>query len=241
MRTPTIAVLVAAVALCAGCGSEDESAALPQGSDPVQLDPADFTLTIDHPYWPMSPGDRWVYEESDPEGGKLRVEVTVTSRTKRIIGINARVVHDVVSEDGEVIEDTMDWYAQDRRGNLWYLGEDTKEYEHGIVSTKGSWQAGVDGAQPGIILPAQPEVGMSYRQEYYAGEAEDRAEILSLDERVEVPYGAFDHVLKTADSTPLEPALVEHKFYARGVGPVLAVTASGGSGREELVRFTAAP
>jgi hypothetical protein len=240
MRAPT-AVLIAAVALCAGCGSNEDSEALPQGSEPVELAPADFTLEIDHPFWPMSPGDSWVYEESDQEGGKLRVEVTVTSRTKRIMGIEARVVHDIVTEDGDVVEDTLDWYAQDERGNLWYLGENTKEYDHGKVSTKGSWQAGVDGAQAGIILPAQPEVGMTYRQEYYAGEAEDRAEILSLDERVTVPYGAFDHVLKTADSTPLEPELVENKFYARGVGPVLAVTVSGGSDREELVRFTAGP
>jgi hypothetical protein len=228
---------LAAVALGAGCSSGDEPAALPQGKEAVELDPADFTLTIDHPYWPMSPGDRWVYRESGDEEGNLRVEVTVTNRTKRISGIEARVVHDVVTEDGEVVEDTLDWYAQDRRGNVWYLGEDTKEYEGGSVSTKGSWEAGVDGAQAGIILPAEPAVGMTYRQEYYAGEAEDRAKILSLDEQVKVPYGSFDHVLKTADSTPLEPGLVEQKFYARDVGPVLAVTVSGGSGREELVRF----
>lgn len=248
MRIVTIALLLAAGALCAACGSEKDSARpaepapLPQGSKPVQLDPADFKLTIDHPYWPMAPGDTWVYQESDAEGGKLRVEVTVTEKTKRIMGIEARVIHDLVTQDGDVIEDTLDWYAQDRRGNLWYLGEDTREYENGKVSsTKGSWRAGVDGALAGIILPADPAVGMIYRQEYYAREAEDRAKILSLDEQVEVPYGAFDHVLETADSTPLEPGLLEHKFYARGVGPVLALTLSGGSGREELVRFKSGP
>jgi hypothetical protein len=167
------------------------------------------------------------------------VEVTVTDRTKEILGIEATVVHDVVSEDGELVEDTYDWYAQDKDGNVWYLGEDTKEYEDGKVkSTEGSWEAGVDGAEPGILLPGEPEVGMRYRQEYYDGEAEDNGEILSLDEHTEVPFGSFDGVLKTKDTTPLEPDVLEHKFYAKDVGPVLAVAISGGSGREELLRFT---
>nr|MBA2461983.1 hypothetical protein [Actinomycetota bacterium] len=132
--------------------------------------------------------------------------------------------------------------AQDTSGNLWYLGEDTTEYENGKVSsTKGSWQAGVDGAEAGIILPAAPAVGMTYRQEYKEGEAEDAAEVLSLDEQATVPYGSFAHVLMTKDHTPLTPELVEHKFYARGVGPVLAITVAGGSDREELVRFDEAP
>ena len=137
------------------------------------------------------------------------------------------------------MEDTRDWYAQDEDGNLWYLGEQTKEYEHGKVkSTEGSWEAGVDGAEAGIVLPAKPEVGLAYRQEYLKGEAEDEARILSVDERAEVPSGAFDHVLMTKDFTRLEPDLVEHKFYARDVGPVLTVAVSGGSDREELVSFT---
>ena len=110
--------------------------------------------------------------------------------TREVMGIEVRVVHDVVTEDGEVIEDTFDWYAQDADGNVWYFGEETKEFEDGKVSTTaGSWEAGVDGAQPGILVPAEPEVGMTYRQEYYAGEAEDAAAVLSLDEKVEVPFG----------------------------------------------------
>jgi hypothetical protein len=181
----------------------------------------------------MVPGSKWVYREGDQ-----RVEVTVTSKAKKIAGIDATVVHDVVSEGGDLVEDTWDWYAQDAAGNIWYLGEDTKEYEKGkIKTTEGSWQAGVDGAQAGIILPADPKVGMAYRQEYYKGEAEDAAEILSVDERAEVPYGSFDHVLQTKDYTPLEPDLVEHKFYAKGIGPVLTITVSGGSDREELISF----
>ena len=231
-------LLVAAVTL-AGCGSED-STSLPQGAEQVELDPADFTTEIDNPYWPMRPGSRWVYRETDGEGGEQRVEVTVTAETRLIEGIEARVVHDVVSKDGTVIEDTFDWYAQDGDGNIWYLGEDTREFEEGKPpDTAGSWEAGVDGAEPGILLPAEPSVGLTYRQEYYKGKAEDAAEVLSLDERVEVPFGAFDGVLQTKDYTPLDPDVLEHKFYARRVGPVLAVAVSGGGGREELVDHSA--
>jgi hypothetical protein len=227
-----LATLALALAALAGCGS-DEPRSLPVGAEPVELDPADFTTEIDNPYWPMRPGSRWLYRE-----GEQRVEVTVTRDTKRIMGIEAVVVHDVVSENGEVVEDTYDWYAQDSDGNIWYLGEDTKEYENGkLKSTEGSWEAGVDGAHPGILLPADPEVGMKYRQEYYAGKAEDAGEILALDARVRVPFGEFENALQTKDTTPLEPDLVEHKFYAKGVGPVLAKTVSGGSGREELLEF----
>ena len=211
---------------------------LPQGSDPLELDPADFVTTIDNPFWPMAIGSAWVYRETDAEGAEQKVEVTVTDDTKEIEGITATVVHDVVTEDGELVEDTLDWYAQDVAGNIWYLGEDTKEYEGGeVVSTEGSWTAGVDGALAGILLPADPKVGMTYRQEYYAGEAEDAAEVLSLDEHVEVPVGTYDSVLMTKDFTPLDPDVVEHKFYARGVGPVQVIAVSGGSSREELITF----
>jgi hypothetical protein len=235
--------IASAVALAVGCGSgsgdgQDESAALPRGSEPLQLDPADFVDGIDNEYWPMAPGSKWVYEETDEEGNMLRVEVTVTDETKKILGIDATVVHDVVTENGELKEDTFDWYAQDKDGNVWYLGEDTKEYEGGKVkSTKGSWEAGVDGAQAGVIMPAAPRVGLVYRQEYYKDEAEDRGEILALGERVEVPYGTFEDVLKTKDTTPLEPDVLEHKYYAKDVGPVLTVDVGGGGGREELLTF----
>lgn len=238
--------LLAALVLGAACGGDDDEAGdgtasppagLPQGDEPVDLDPADFVDEIDNPYWPLKPGSRWVYTETDADGNEMQVEVTVTDEKKDILGISATVVHDVVSQDGEVIEDTLDWYAQDVDGNIWYMGEDTKEYEDGeVVSTEGSWEAGVDGAQAGIAVPGNPESGMTYRQEYYAGEAEDRGKILSLDEHVEVPYGAFDGCLQTEDTTPLEPDVLENKYYCRGVGPVLAVDLSGG-GREELVTF----
>jgi hypothetical protein len=228
----TIALLVP---LAAACGSEKKQAeSLPQGAETVKLDPADFTTEIDNPYWPMPPGSKWVYRE-----GEQRVEVTVTNETKVIDGIEARVVHDLVTVDGKPKEDTFDWYAQDASGNLWYLGEDTKEFENGkVVSTAGSWEAGVDGAQAGILLPAEPKVGMTYRQEYYKGEAEDAAQVLSVDEKVDVPFGTFDNALLTKDYTPLDPSLLEHKFYARGVGLVLAIGIAGGSDREELLSYT---
>jgi hypothetical protein len=222
-----------------GSGTTQSATApvLPQGDEPFALDPADFVEGVDNPYWPMASGSRWVYRETDRKGDVQKVVVTVTDTKKTIVGIPATVVHDVVSQDGKVVEDTFDWYAQDRWGNVWYLGEDTTEYEDGKASTAGSWEAGVDGAQAGVVVPGQPEVGMAYRQEFYEGEAEDAGEILSLDEQVEVPVGSFDGVLMTKDWTPLEPKLVEHKFYAKGTGPVLATTVSGGSDREELLSF----
>jgi len=211
---------------------------LPQGSDPVTLEPADFVDRIDNPYWPMAPGTNWIYREADTRGSVQKVKVTVTDRTRDISGVQATVVHDKVTDHGELIENTFDWYAQDECGNLWYLGENTKEYENGeVVSTAGSWEHGVNGAFAGVVVPADPQVGMTYRQEYYAGEAEDAAEILSLDEQAQVPFGHFNDVLLTKDFTPLHPRILEYKLYAPGVGPVLVFGVSGGSDREELLSF----
>ena len=242
-----LSVLAAAGALAAlgagGVTTETATAGspptLPQGSEPVELDPAQFTSEITNPYWPMSPGTKWVYKEIDDRGNHVRVEVVVKRRTYTISnGIEARVVRDVVRENGEPIEKTDDWYAQDSAGNIWYLGEDTAEYENGkAVSKSGSFEHGVDGAFAGVIMPADPQPGMRYRQEYYEGEAEDEAEILSLDEKVEVPTGYHPHALMTKDLVPLEPKVSEHKFYVKGIGPVLTLDISGGTGREELVVF----
>ena len=250
----TIAGLIAAAFVLPACGDDDNgngdggstapaASDLPQGSEQVELDPADFTTEIDNPYWPLTPGSRWVYRETDSEGANQRVVVTVTNKTKRIAnGVEARVVRDVVTEDGEFVEVTDDWYAQDSDGNIWYLGEDTTEYENGKpVSQSGSFEAGVDGAQAGIVMPAEPEVGLAYRQEYYEGEAEDKGEIVKVDAQAEVPFGHFRNVLMTQDTNPLEPKVLEFKFYARDVGPVLAVSVSGGSDREELLSYSAAP
>jgi major membrane immunogen (membrane-anchored lipoprotein) len=239
MRRPILILALISLLLVA-CGGDGNSAgSLPQGAEPVELNPDDFVQQIDNPYWPMAPGSKWVLTQTDLEGNKERIEITVTNRKKTIQGIEATVVRDVVSQDGELVEVTSDWFAQDKDGNLWYMGEDTTEYENGKPTTKaGSWEAGRDGAQAGVFLPGKPEVGMTYRQEYRAGEAEDQTKVLSLDEQVEVPQGFYRDVLMTKDYTPLQPEILEHKFYAKGVGPVLIVGVSGGSFREELVRFT---
>ena len=176
--------------------------ALPTGSEPVHLDPADFTAGSDHPYFPLQPGTQWTLREIDEKGTVVNVVVTVSSETREIgNGIEAAVVRDTVTEDGELVEDTLDWYAQDADGNVWYLGENTAEFENGkLTSREGAWEAGVDGALPGIIMPADPAVGMSYRQEYYEGKAEDNGEVLALDQQAEVAAGHFGDVLMTADT-----------------------------------------
>jgi hypothetical protein len=196
--------------------------------------PADFSTTITNPYMPMRPGSRWVYRT-----GSARDVVKVTDRTKLTAGgIVTRVVHDVTTEHGRPVEITDDYYAQDRKGNVWYLGEATTTYEHGKPqSTEGSFEDGVDGAKGGIIMPAHPKVGMRYHQEDYKGHAEDRAKVVSRHEHVRVPKGRYDNTLMTLETSPLEPDVLEAKFYARGVGPVLAVDVSGGTDREELLRF----
>jgi hypothetical protein len=214
--TGLVAVAAVSAAFAGGAGSDS------------------FTTRIDNPYWPMRPGIRWVYRETDDEGSRQKVVVTVTNRTKRVAsGIVGRVVRDTVTERGELVEDTFDWYAQDSNGTIWYLGEDTAEFEKGKVTTReGSFEAGVDGAMAGVIMPAEPVVGMAYRQEYYKGEAEDNGKVLSLDEMAEVPAGHFDQALLTKDTITIEPKVLEYKLYAPDVGPVLTLGVSGGGGRE---------
>jgi hypothetical protein len=208
------AIIGSAVVLMVGCtsfsSSQERNAYTPH------INPAEFTTTIDNKYFPMKPGTTFLYE-----GGQESDRMSVTHHTKNVMGVQCVVVDDRGFEDGKLIEKTYDWFAQDKEGNVWYFGEDTKEYDNGkVVSTKGSWEAGVDGAKPGIIMQANPKVGQSYRQEYYKGEAEDMAKVQSLDQSVRVPYGSFDHVLLTKEWTPLEPSYAEQKYYASGVGQV---------------------
>jgi hypothetical protein len=201
------------------------------------IDPAAFVDRIDHRYLPLLPGARWVYEDSTGDETE-RIEVVVTSDRREVMGVPAVVVRDTVWIGGEVVEDTLDWFAQDAEGNVWYLGEETAEYENGvIVSTAGSWEAGVDGALPGILMPARPQVGVAYRQEFSPGEAEDLARVVAIEEDVEIGFGDFSDVVVIEEWNPLEPEAVEQKSYAPGVGTILEVVTAGGEGKVELVDF----
>ena len=231
-------LLVTALTGCTDDG-DASSSGLPQSDEAVELDPTEFSADVTNAWFPLAPGTRWTYRETTEEGEELSVVVTATAATREIAnGVTARVVRDTVTLDGEVIEDTFDWYAQDADETVWYLGEDTAEFEDGVVATReGSFEAGVDGAEAGVIMPGAPEPGMSYRQEFYEGEAEDHGEVLALDGEASVPAGDYDHLVQTADTTPLEPDVLEHKFYATGVGLVLTVDKESG-GREELLAVT---
>jgi hypothetical protein len=204
-----------------------------------QIDPANFVSVVDNPLYPLKPGTVWEYTVSK-EGTSEKVVITVTRETKKILGVATTVVHDVVTEAGKVVEDTWDWYAQDREGNVWYFGEATTKTEGGKSSTEGSWLAGVSGARPGVIMEAHPKVGDSYRQEYAPGVAEDRADVLSLNESVTVRKGSFTGCLKTKDYSPLKTDLVENKVFCSGVGQVLVVHVKGPAEREELVAISVA-
>ena len=229
-----------------GCTNEDRS--LPGGSSltapaasaakivpDFPTDPGDFVAGIDNPYLGFEPGRTFTYEGETDEGLETIV-VEVTHDTRMILGVATTVVHDRAYLDGELIEDTFDWYAQDADGNVWYFGEDSKEIDHGnVVSTEGSWEAGVNGAMPGVLMLADPVVGVSYQQEFAEDVAEDMARVLSLKKSVEVPYGTFDGCLMTAEWSHLEPGAREFKYYAQGVGLLLELSPSGGRSRVELV------
>jgi len=215
--------------------SPHNPAAYVEGSpfDPA-IDPANFVEGIDHPFFPMEVGATFIFD------GDEHVEVEVLAETKVIMGITATVVRDRVFEDCALIEDTLDWYGQDAQGNVWYLGEETAEYENGeITTTAGSWEAGVDGALPGIVMLADPQAGDAYRQEFYEGEAEDIGEVTAVTGTVSVPAGEWSgaDVLVTEEWTPLEPDVRERKIYARGFGVVRIKTIQGGN---ELTVLTGA-
>ncbi len=202
--------------------------------------PGDFVATVDNPFFPLIPGTTFEYR-SETEDGVETNTVEVTSDSRTIEGITATVVHDQVYLEGDLTEVTFDWYAQDRWGNVWYLGEDSCEIDHGVcVSTEGSWEAGVDGAQAGVLMWANPGAhkGETYRQELYPDVAEDLAKVQRLDATVDVPYGAFTGALETMEWSPLEPGVREHKYYVPGVGLVLEVQPKGGRVTSQLVEIT---
>jgi hypothetical protein len=182
------------------------------------IDPANFVATVDNPYWPLEPGTTYHYQGVRGKTVQTDDEVA-THRTKMILGITCTVVRDTVSEHGVAVERTLDYYAQDIQGNVWYMGEDSFELQHGrMVRASDSWMSGVNGGEPGIIMPANPQPNERYRQEYYPpGEALDEATVLSLHGSVTVPYGSYSGLLVTSEYSPLEPQ-TEQKFYAPGVG-----------------------
>lgn len=208
-------------------GSADLAPRSNFGSTIPPFDPEDFVSKIDNPYFPLDPGTVYSYA-GETDAGFETIRVEVTRDKKSILGVSTTVVHDRVLLDGELHEDTFDWYAQDEDGNVWYFGEDVKNYEGGVVvSTTGSWTAGLNGATAGIIMEAIPRVGDSYEQEHAAGVAEDMARVVSLKKKATVPEGSFPRCLQTVEWTPLEPGVRAYKFYARGVGAVLETTPGG--------------
>jgi hypothetical protein len=240
-RAVAAGIIAACLAACAaspsaspsGASSRNPAAFIESQPYAQDIDPADFSDPAPNRYFPLEPGVLTIFE-----GGGERVEVTVTHETKVILGVTATVITDQVFVDGALAEDTIDWYATDNAGNVWYFGEQTAEYENGeITTTAGSWEAGVAGALPGIIMLADPQIGDTYRQEFYAGEAEDLAEVYALGETVDVPYGSYQDVLVTEDWTPLEPEVHERKWYAPDIGVVFEEIVRGGSGTLSLVEL----
>jgi hypothetical protein len=234
----SLLLLSAAAAACGGDGTSGRD--LPAPFDPSSpYEPAvaasELSNEITNALFPAPVGARWVYEATTPDGLE-HIEVTVLADEKQVWGADVRVVRDTVWVDDEMVEDTWDWYAQDPDGHVWYMGEETYEYEGGVVVCEcGAWESGVDGALPGVIMLADPLVGDTYRQEFYEGEAEDYAEVLSLDAAVDVPAGSFTGCLETRDRSAIDPELDERKYYCPGVGNTLVIE---GDVRVELMEYS---
>ena len=235
-RLLTTAVTIAAL----GAGTLP-SAGLMHGSsgataNPTPPGPAGFATKIDNPWYPLTPGTTLVYR-GVKDGKAARDELAITHETAVIDGVRCTVLHDRLYLGGRLFERTTDWYAQDKQGNVWYFGEATAELDRNghVTSTEGSFRAGRDGARAGIFMPAHPEIGDAFRQEYYKGHAEDHFQVLSLAASVTVPYITSSKALLTKEQTPLEPGVVDHKYYVRGIGTVLEQAIKGGTERLALV------
>jgi hypothetical protein len=229
--------LIPIMTFLAGCSHDSTPPACDPGVYQPAIVAADFSSTIDNPLLSYAPGMVLRYRNTD---GEL-VEQEVMAATRTLLGVRCAIVHDVArTADGQLLEDTYDYFAQDRGGNVWYFGEDTRAYAATKVSTAGSWAAGEGCARPGIVMKAHPQVGDSYRQEYLPGEAEDEAEVVSVGETVSVPFGTFMGCVKTREHTALAPGDVENKYYCPGVGEVLALDVGSidQGKREELVSVT---
>jgi hypothetical protein len=200
--------------------------------------PSNFVDRVDNPYLPLTPGSVYRYEGS--KDGKRALDVVKITRTKKDIqGVHATVVADRLYLGGKLEERTSDWYAQDKNGNVWYLGEDTAELDPNgkVKSTEGSWETGVNGGRPGIFMPAHPRVGGGGLQEFYKGHAEDHFRVLTTRARVKTPFVSSTRALRTKEWTPLEPGVVTVKYYVRGIGPVMERDVKGGTEFSQLVSF----
>jgi hypothetical protein len=226
---------VAAVALAvAGLAGRQGAAPPARGAQTVEA--GRFVRHITNPWLPWKPGSVWVYR-GVKDGQVQKDVVRVLRRTKTILGVRCTVVSDIATHNGTVLESTRDWYAQDRAGTVWYFGEDTAEYSDGTVDRSGSWQAGVHGARPGIVMTANPRVDDAYRQEYWRGHAEDQYWLVDLHQHVTVPFGSFRDAALTLEWSRLEPFVIDRKSYVEGIGVVKEVSAEGPHETANLVRF----
>ena len=239
---PTINAAITAVML----GSLSSSAfagnkAAAETSAPYHptIDPRNFSEVVNNPYFTLTPGTTFTYKSHDDKGTEIN-KVSVTDRTRKVMGVTARVVLDRVWLNGALVEETYDWYAQGKEGNVWYFGESSKEHKTGkVASTRGSWEAGVKGAQPGIVMHAHPKPGDPYRQEYKKGEAEDMGQVLSVKETVKVRASTYKNCVKTKDWSAIETGNGEHKYYSKEVGNVVLETEDkNDNNRVELVEIT---
>ncbi len=258
-----VSTLVAAAVLTTGCGSSGggtssttavstttsstastfsaSELAPVHGAYSPSIDPANFVDVIDNRYFPLEPGTAFHYKGVAEDGKTPQTDdEVVTHQTKEIMGVACTVVRDTVYQEGKLVERTFDWYAQDQGGNVWYMGELAREVEHGkLVKASDSWEGGVNGAQPGIIMPGNPHPGDEYRQEYYPGHALDQARVLGPGGAVKVPNGSYGNTLLTEETAPkLDPGVSERKYYVAGVGDIKEQTVSGNQEQIVLVSVT---
>jgi hypothetical protein len=246
MKKTILTAVIAALALL-GLSTSTAAANAPSCPLPVfgpgpdyhpHITPGNFSPSVTNPLFPLKPGRTLVYTGTKDNKKALNI-FTTTSRTKVIDGVTTRVVEDRLYLDNTLEERTSDYYAQDRCGNVWYFGEDTAtlDPQGHVISTEGSFHAGVDGAQPGVFMQAHPQVGRRFRQEWYQGHAEDTFRVLSLSASVTVPYGTFNHALKTEETTALEPAVVDNKYFVKGIGEVEELAVKGPLEKLQLVEI----
>lgn len=236
-RLWVISSIAIALGTLTACDSSNPIASSSPEYDPDI--PTQWVAAVTNPYFPLTPGSSWTYE-SETEDGSETIQVDVLQETRLIMGVEATIVHDQVFLDGELIEDTFDWYAQAANGDVWYLGEATEELEDGIVvSTDGSFEWGIDGALPGIIMWGNPaaHINEEYRQEFYEGEAEDWGEVIRVAQSITIPFGAFDDCIVTDDWNALESGTLENKTYCPGIGVVFEAQVQGGDEEVFLTAF----